>query len=70
MTDHSRVRYTKPFKRDFKREKSGLQGKALDKLVDERVVGLLALHDLPPRYRDHPLKGEWKLGITTTTLYA
>lgn len=57
MTDN-RVSFTRPFKRDFKREKSGLHGKTLDKPIDECVVNLLAKQDLPARYRDHPLKGD------------
>ena len=51
------VRFTSQFKKDLKLAKK--QGKDLDKLFD--VVGILAGgEDLPPRFRDHSLSGEWE----------
>lgn len=46
------IRYTRHFKRDYRREKSGVLGKRLDKL-------LMDDQSLPARYADHPLAGEW-----------
>ena len=53
------VKNASRFKRDYKREQSGLYGKKLDALVME-VVNLLAGDaTLPRRYFDHGLSGEW-----------
>ena len=50
------LRTTSAFERDLKRVKK--QGKNLDKL--EVVVDLLQNQEpLPPRYRPHPLRGNW-----------
>jgi mRNA interferase YafQ len=52
------IKYTARFKRDYRREKSGLIGKKLDALLME-VVNLLASDvPLPHRCFDHPLSGE------------
>ena len=53
------IRYTSRFKRDYKREKSGRHGKAIDAALME-VVNLLAA-DKPLSHRnvDHALSGEW-----------
>lgn len=53
------IRYSKRFKRDYKREKSGHHSKKLQAMLNE-VLGILAgnkpfLH----RYFDHALSGEW-----------
>jgi mRNA interferase YafQ len=53
------IRYTRRFKRDYRREQSGGLGKRLDKLLMEAVNLLAADLPLPPRYADHPLAGEW-----------
>jgi mRNA interferase YafQ len=53
------IRYTNRFKRDYKREKSGRHGKALDRLLAEAVDLLAADQQLPRRFFDHPLSGEW-----------
>jgi len=52
------IKYTKRFKLDYKREKSGRHGKTLDDAL-MGVVNLLAV-DTPLPYRnvDHPLSGE------------
>jgi mRNA interferase YafQ len=53
------IKYTRRFKRDYKREKSGRHGKKLDALLME-TVNLLAADKLLPRHNfDHPLSGEW-----------
>jgi len=54
------IRYANRFKRDYRREKSGVLGKKLDTLLSEAVEYLLADKPLPARYVDHALVGEWK----------
>lgn len=44
------------FKRDYKR--AGKRGKDLTRLRN-LIEQLIAEVPLPPRYRDHPLKGNW-----------
>ena len=54
------VKYTSRFKRDYRREKSGVLGKKLDNLLMD-VVDLLATdRPLPRRHVDHQLTGEWR----------
>ena len=53
------IERTSRFKRDYRREKSGVLGKKLDALFLD-VVNLLASDRLlPHRCFDHPLAGEW-----------
>jgi mRNA interferase YafQ len=53
------IKYTTRFKRDYRREKSGLYSEKLDALLME-VVNLLSVDKpLPRRNFDHPLSGEW-----------
>lgn len=53
------ISYTRRFKRDYKREKSGRHGKTLDAAL-MNVVNLLAADEpLPRQHFDHPLTGEW-----------
>lgn len=53
------IKYTNRFKRDYRREKSGILGKKLDELL-MNVVDLLATDKpLPVRHVDHQLAGEW-----------
>jgi mRNA interferase YafQ len=54
------IKYANRFKRDYRREKSGVLGKKLDALLNEAVAYLLADNPLPVRYVDHALVGEWK----------
>ena len=54
------VKYTNRFKRDYRRENSGRHGKALDALLTRTVELLAANAELPRRYVDHALTGEWK----------
>lgn len=53
------IRYTKRFKRDYRREKSGVLGRKLDPLIMEIVEMLAADTPLPRRNFDHALTGEW-----------
>ena len=54
------IKYTKRFKRDYRREKSGQHSKKLDALLSD-VLDILAKNKpFPHRYFDHPLTGEWK----------
>jgi mRNA interferase YafQ len=53
------IKYTSRFKRDYRREKSGVLGKKIDTLLMEAVNLLAADEPLPQRYVDHPLAGEW-----------
>lgn len=53
------IRYTRRFRRDYKREKSGRHAKNLDAAI-MKIVNLLAADmPLPHRNFDHPLSGEW-----------
>jgi mRNA interferase YafQ len=54
------IERTSRFKRDYRREKSGVLGKKLDSLLLEAIGLLAADKPLPQRYFDHPLSGEWK----------
>lgn len=54
------IKHSKRFKRDYRREKSGVLGKKLDALLREALEFLVADAPLPQRYGDHPLIGEWK----------
>jgi mRNA interferase YafQ len=54
-----KIKYTRRFKRDYRREKSGVLGKRLDQLLMQAVNLLAADLPLPSRYADHSLAGEW-----------
>ena len=54
------VKYTNRFRRDYKREQSGRQGKRLDAELLETVTMLSKDEPLPRRYFDHQLGGEWR----------
>jgi mRNA interferase YafQ len=54
------IKHTKRFKRDYRREKSGVLGKKLDALLREALEFLVVDAPLPQRYVDHSLAGEWK----------
>ena len=53
------ISYTNQFKRDYRRGKSGRHGKRLDVLLKEAIDLLAEDQQLPRRYFDHPLSGEW-----------
>ena len=53
------IKRTKLFKRDYMRVKAGRDGKRLDAMLLD-VARLLVIDAvLAPRYRDHPLTGNW-----------
>jgi mRNA interferase YafQ len=53
------IEHTSRFKRDYRREKSGVLSKKLDRLLNEAIDLLAADRPLPQRYFDHPLSGDW-----------
>nr|VFJ63434.1 MAG: mRNA interferase YafQ [Candidatus Kentron sp. FW] len=54
-----KIRYAKRFRRDYRREKLGRHGKALDTVLMQ-VVDLIATDaPLPRRNYDHGLTGNW-----------
>lgn len=53
------VRYTSQFRRDYRREKAGRHGRQLDAELLEAGDILSKDEQLPRRYFDHPLSGEW-----------
>ena len=53
------IKYTSRFKRDYRREQSGILGKKLDKLLLDAVNLLADDQQLPARHFDHALAGEW-----------
>lgn len=54
------IKYTSTFKRDYRREKSGVLGRKLDDLLAKAIDLLANDRPMPPSYVDHQLKGEWK----------
>lgn len=54
------VKYTKQFKKDYKREKSGRHAKTLDAELTDIVTRLSNDQPLDPRHFDHALAGHWK----------
>ena len=53
------TRYTRRFKRDYRRERSGRHGKTLDTALSSIVASLAADIPLPRQHFDHPLSGKW-----------
>jgi mRNA interferase YafQ len=53
------IKHSKRFKRDYRREKSGVLGKKLDALLREALEFLVVDAPLPKRYKDHLLVGDW-----------
>ena len=53
------ISYTRRFKRDYRREKSGRHGKSLDAALMVVVDLLAADQPLSRRNFDHALTGEW-----------
>ena len=53
------VRYTRRFRRDYRREKAGRHGRRLDRELTDAVTMLASDAPLPPRFFDHALAGEW-----------
>jgi mRNA interferase YafQ len=53
------IERTSRFRRDFKRELRGPLGPALRDLLIEIITALATDAELPERYRDHALTGNW-----------
>lgn len=53
------VKRTAQFRRDFRRVKRGVHGAHLDATLREALELLAADMPLPPRYVDHPMKGQY-----------
>jgi mRNA interferase YafQ len=51
------IKYTSRFKRDYRREQSGKNGKKLDSLLSAIINILIEDKPLPPHAVDHPLIG-------------
>ena len=54
-----KIKRASRFKKDFRREKSGVLGKKLDALLFETITLLATDQPLPSRYVDHALAGQW-----------
>ncbi len=52
--------YSTRFKRDYKKVKATPRYSDIDSLLETVVPLLLADKPLPPKCKDHALKGEWK----------
>jgi len=53
------IKLKNQYKRDLKRIAGGIGKSALDKALSPVVLALAEDRTLPPRYRDHPLTGNW-----------
>jgi len=54
------IEWTGQFKRDYKRECKGQHRATLDSELFPVVNFIASDQALDPRYRDHPLAGDWK----------
>ena len=54
------IEWVGQFKRDYKREKKGQHRATLDDDLFPIIERLALNQALEPRFRDHPLTGEWK----------
>jgi len=54
------IKYSKRFKKDYERERSGQYAKKLKPLLEEVIEILTSGKEFPHRYFDHSLSGEWK----------
>ena len=55
-----RIERTKSFKRDFQRVSAAPRHRDLNNLLPAIFTLLASDTPLPPKYVDHPLRGEWK----------
>ena len=55
-----RIYRTKQFRRDIKRLKQGQHANHIHDTLSEALYMLAADTRLPPRFHDHPMKGEFK----------
>ena len=53
------ISYTAKFKKDYKREKKAKHAVKLDKSLEAALKILAADKNLPQRYYDHALSGNW-----------
>ena len=53
------IEATTAFRKDVKRERKGVLGKKLDRIIFEIIETLAADAKLPERCRDHAMIGEW-----------
>ncbi len=53
------IERTGQFKRDYKRLLKGTFGATLDGIFTEVLILLVADNQLPAKYNDHSLGGEW-----------
>jgi mRNA interferase YafQ len=54
------IEWTGRFKRDYKREKKGRHATTLDAELSVALALLQSDLQLPDKYRDHALTGDWK----------
>ncbi|NDE90595.1 MAG: type II toxin-antitoxin system YafQ family toxin [Alphaproteobacteria bacterium] len=54
-----KIKFSKKFKRDYKRELSGIYGKKLQSMIDGFLDIIEYKLPFPYHYRDHALTGEW-----------
>lgn len=54
------IEYTHRFKRDYRREQSGVSGKKLESLLRPILNLLVEDSPLPKRCNDHALSGDWQ----------
>ena len=52
-----KINHSRAFRRDYGREKRGQHGRNLDEQLDAALQLLAYDQPLPPRYRDHPMRG-------------
>ena len=53
------IEFTTAFRKDVKRERKGVLGKKLDRLLFEIIEFLATDTKLPERCRDHAMIGDW-----------
>jgi mRNA interferase YafQ len=54
------IERTNAFRRDYKREKSGLHGRDIEELLFATISLLAEDKPLPEKNRDHSLGGQWR----------
>ncbi|MBU2788734.1 type II toxin-antitoxin system YafQ family toxin [Acidithiobacillus sp. VAN18-1] len=55
-----RIERTARFKRDYRRELKGIHRNSIDKDLAAVIQLLVSDLELPLKYRDHPLTGDWR----------
>ena len=53
------IDYSGQFERDYKRESKSPNNKDLNKRLESVISALCADFPLPPKFQDHPLKGDY-----------